>query len=407
MKCSVRLFVCLTTALSTGAAFAQASGSSTSSPAAKKDAPVAFVYVSNSLGENRSNIIAYNAAADGRLTLVEGSPFAGQVGEMAVTGSYLFGVEDYGVNIDSFAIDAHGALTRIATTNGLHHDPGDCPVLSELVLDHTGASLYDAVGFGEVCLSGTTQSYSIEKPSGQLKYLGYTEAVSSYGPSLSFIGNNAYAYSAFCGSVGVRGDETYAGELDGFERHEGGLLTYVSRAPMPAVKPGDDYYCPAATAADPANHVAVTLQAIAPDGFTDGKAQMATYSADDHGNLTTTSTYENMPEIDLIQTLDMKMSPSGKILAIGGYGGLQLFHFNGSEPVTRFTELLSTWIISEFFWDNEDHLYVVGFSQQDPNGQLLVFTITPTSVTQAPGSPYKMGSSENVIVLPKTPRPAA
>ncbi len=75
-------------------------------------------------------------------------------------------------------------------------------------------------------------------------------------------------------------------------------------------------------------------------------------------------------------------------------------------PVTRFTELLSTWIISEFFWDNEDHLYVVGFSQQDPNGQLLVFTITPTSVTQAPGSPYKMGSSENVIVLPKTPRPA-
>jgi hypothetical protein len=63
VKCSVPLFVCLTTALSAGAAFAQAPDSSTSIPAAKKDAPVAFVYVSNYLGENQSDIVAYSAAA--------------------------------------------------------------------------------------------------------------------------------------------------------------------------------------------------------------------------------------------------------------------------------------------------------------------------------------------------------
>jgi hypothetical protein len=405
MRCSVQLSVCLTIALCTGAAFTQEPDTSASIPLAKKNAPVAFVYVSNYLGENRSNIVAYSAAADGRLTLVKGSPFAGQVSDMAVTGSYLFGVEDYGLNIDSFSIDASGALTRVATTSALHHDPGNCPVSSAPVLDHTGASLYDTISYGDDCLSSATQSYSIDKRSGQLEYLGYTAAVASYAPQISFIGNNAYAYSAYCALTGGRG-EVYAGELAGFQRDKQGFLTYVSSALMPLVKPGDDYYCPAVTAADPANHVAVTLQAIGPDNDTDGKPQLATFSADDYGNLTTTSTYENMPEIDLIQTLDMQMSPSGKILALGGYGGLQLFHFNGSEPATQYMELLSTWIISQFFWDNDNHLYVVGYSQHDPNGQLLVFTITPTTVTQAPGSPYKMGNPEAVVVLSKTPVPA-
>jgi hypothetical protein len=36
-----------------------------------------------------------------------------------------------------------------------------------------------------------------------------------------------------------------------------------------------------------------------------------------------------MPALALQYQLDMKISPSGKLLAVAGYGGLQIFHFNG------------------------------------------------------------------------------
>jgi hypothetical protein len=68
MRCSVQLSVCLTIALCTGAAFAQEPPVDTPTPTGMKDTPVAYLFVSNYLGKNRSNIVAYSAAADGRLT---------------------------------------------------------------------------------------------------------------------------------------------------------------------------------------------------------------------------------------------------------------------------------------------------------------------------------------------------
>ena len=103
---------------------------------------------------------------------------------------------------------------------------------------------------------------------------------------------------------------------------------------------------------------------------------------------------------------DMEMAPSGKLLAVGGSdglngGGQEIFHFNGGEPVTAYTGLLTKDEISSMYWDNANHLYAISSNAN----KLFVFTVTPTSVSQAPGSPYAIYNPSVVMVQPKTPRP--
>src|ERR1700722_4417590 len=105
-----------------------------------------------------------------------------------------------------------------------------------------------------------------------------------------------------------------------------------------------------------------------------------------------------MPAAAVRSVTDIWMSPSGQLLAVAGAGGLQILHFNGSNPITRYTGLLTRDEIDQLFWDNDNHLYAISRSA----GELFVFTITPTSVSQAPGSPYAITHPQNIIVLPKT-----
>ena len=84
----------------------------------------------------------------------------------------------------------------------------------------------------------------------------------------------------------------------------------------------------------------------------------------------------------------MKMSPSGKVLAIAGASGVQVFHFNGANSVTAFSGLMTRDEVDQMFWDDANHLYAVSRSA----GKLFVFTVTDTSCRPAPGSPYTIGS---------------
>jgi hypothetical protein len=52
--------------------------------------------------------------------------------------------------------------------------------------------------------------------------------------------------------------------------------------------------------------------------------------------------------------------------------------------------------IDQVFWDKQNHLYAISRSA----GKLYVFTITPTSAAQAPGSPHAITAPQNVIVQP-------
>jgi hypothetical protein len=165
--------------------------------------------------------------------------------------------------------------------------------------------------------------------------------------------------------------------------------------------PNGQIYCPYLTATDSTNHVAVAVQPIDNSSLQPvGPYQLATYTADSSGNLTTTSTYSNMPTTSVTNTSDasltyLSMSPSGELLAVAGTGGLQIFHFNGANPITPYTGPLTTDQVDKMFWDKDNHLYAISQSA----GKLYVFTITSTVNSQASGSPYNVTSPANIVVL--------
>jgi hypothetical protein len=371
-----------------GTAQAQTQEAASSAPVAY--VPVAYVYVSsNPKGSSTNEIQAYAAAANGKLTTVSGSPFRDDVTSMASNGKYLFASTRSGIYIAAFAIEADGALRWKQSTDIVKYNQDDCGSSGPLFLDHTGSTVYD-LELRSDCSNNSYQSLGINKYTGGLQNRGSSGTDAWLNLPASFIGNNIYAYAASC-----LGNLYW--EITGYKRSSNGLLSDINiNAPTPTPKAGD-FFCPSQTAADPTNHVAITLQAVNQDFNPDGPPQLATYTADSAGNLSTKSTVANMPQTSVGTVTDLKMAPSGKLLAVGGTAGLQVFHFNGSSPITHDTGLLTKSQVDQFFWDKANHLYAISRAA----GKLYVFTVTPTSATQAPGSPYTISGPQNIAVQPK------
>ena len=100
------------------------------------------------------------------------------------------------------------------------------------------------------------------------------------------------------------------------------------------------------------------------------------------------------------------MSPSGKLLAVAGnqgggsssvlgVTGLEIFHFNGAEPITPYSSTLTTSEIDFIYSDNNNHLYALS----GRTNKLFVYTVTPTSIEEAPGSPYTIASPNGLVVV--------
>jgi hypothetical protein len=392
--------VCLLSALSVGAAIVQtASAQGLSAPdaqAAVSTAPVAFVYVSSTPRSGANKINAFAAAANGKLTPVPGSPFPGNVDFMAVNGKYLFGSNKGGVYVAAFLIQPNGALHWTRSTNVATYSTSGCFFPPPLVLDHSGATLYLAATVRSPgCFYTEHQSFTIDKSTGALHFLGSTSQTFLYDTPLSFSANNVYAYGTDC----VHPEEGFTDTFHVYKRASNGLLTLTAiNPPTPPPSASGDFYCRSLTAADTANHLAVSVQPInLSSSSTDGPPQLATYTADTLGNLTTASNSGNMPATAVSEVRALSMSPSGKLLAVAGFGGLQIFHFNGSSPITPYTGLLTSDGVDQCFWDNANHLYAMSVA----TGKLRVFTITPTAHSQATGSPYSIHFPSDIIVQPK------
>jgi len=384
----VQLVVCIIAMLCTGVAVAQHT-STQLDPNVQASSPAAFVYVSSSPSNNRYQINAFSAASDGKLTPVSGSPFSANVQNMAVNDQYLFGTN--GVDIYSFSIAADGALEKVASINAQKFNGDNCGGPTALFLDRTGTTLYDEDFYGNICANNTYQSFGIERSTGELNYLGASDPSVVFNVPLSFIGNNVYAYGS--------SSREYNSWIFGFKRNSDQTLTDLNlNPPLPVSKKGD-FYVTYGAAADPTNHVAISVAPHNGNSWQqDGPPQLATYTADSSGNLTTKSTFSNMPATAVKYLADVRMSPLGKLLAVSGMKGLQIFRFNGGNPITHFTGLLTKVEVDQMFWDNDNHLYAISRS----SGKLFVFIVTPTSVSQAPGSPYTITNPQNIIVLPKT-----
>ena len=282
---------------------------------------------------------------------------------MALNGKWMF--ESDGFNLHSLSIASNGSLKQVSEILG-----DGKTLLQDLSLDHTGATLY----VGTVAGSGDNgySYYAINNSTGSLSFIG---SVGGSDPDdgntpLAFIANNVFAYSSFCALLQP--------DIFGFQRNASGTLTQLNINPA---TPSGENYCPFKAAPDTTNHVATpvwnTNNSTAP-------WQLAVYTADNSGNLTTTSTSSNMPKVAVGAVNDVWASPTGKLLAVGGASGLQIFHYNGANPITKFTGALVTTSIDQVFWDNANHLYAI--SQKA--GKLYVFTVTSTGATQATGQWY-------------------
>jgi hypothetical protein len=362
---------------------AQSAPATASNTPAAAGSPVAYIYVSNNPKRSTFQIQGYAAASNGKLTAIAGSPFPTTSSYMALNGKWLFATN--GIDISSYSIAANGALRQVDSyTAGT---TGGGPV--GLFLDHTGASLYDAyVNLGGSESNGY-QAYSINQTTGKITYINDIVGGPSSGNVLSFIGDNVFAYSSAC--------YHFAPLIYGVKRESHGSITELNISPAMPAPPSGDNYCPFLAAADTTNHVAVAVQPIQGFGTVAGPYQIATYTASSTGNLTTSSTHFNMPSTLVGTVTDYWMAPSGKLLAVGGTKGLQVFHFNGASPATHYTGLLTTSEVDQMFWDNANHVYAISKSA----GKLYVFTVTSTRVSQAPGSPYSIAHPQNIIVLPK------
>jgi hypothetical protein len=353
---------------------------------------VAYVYVaSRPAGSGVNQIEAYAAEPTGKLIPVPGSPFQENVSSMAVNGVYLMGASAASQTINAYTIQSNGSLVYKASTNYGQYDSPGCGGAAAVVFDHTGSDLY-VPEYNYDCANSGLASFVVDKATGVLDYLGVQNTGVKPGVEMppTFIGNNVFAYLA-------GNDTCFYYTIYGFQRESNGQLVSANTSyNLPAPPPQFTRYIPDIGAADPTNHVAFVMFPGEPPGCVNAPLQMASYTADASGNLTTTNTYANMPSTQIVSPYDMKMAPSGKLLALAGQEGLQIFHFNGAAPMTHFTGLLTTEPINQMFWDNENHLYAIS----QTGNKLYVFIITPIGAHEAPGSPYTVNSPGNIIVQP-------
>jgi len=405
MTRSIRLAICFSAALFAGAVSGQSQTSqideATDGPAGA--APAAFVYVSNITNPNGptyiNNVYAYTAAADGKLTPVPGSPFKDNIFTLAVNGKYLFGGNGDG-NIDSYLMESNGSLKKVETINPTVYNPGGCGNPGQFRIDHSGDILYN-VSEDPDCFGTHFQYFKINDTTGKLDYTGDTAELGTSIFEIDFLGSNKDAYSPICTVY----DHEEVGYTVGLERHSDGDLTEVNLGNLgPATPEEGNSYCPYTFATDPTDHMAALLQDEDSDGDLYGLPVIATYTASANGKLTTSSTYHNMPVVETAtetyESLSMRMSPSGKYLAVGAINGVEIFHFKGSAQATKYKTLLAGKTIVEVYWDSNNHLYAL-VSDSPGTGKLYVYTVTSTSVTEATGSPYSIPNPISVIVQPR------
>ncbi|HVT97654.1 MAG TPA: hypothetical protein VHE33_09115 [Acidobacteriaceae bacterium] len=384
-------------------------GGGTTSPA---PSVAAYVYVVNSADYTPSSprqIVAYAADMNGQLRPVSGSPFNENVNSVATNGSYLMAAAVATPNINTYSIGPNGVPTRTQQfdySQQTQYQANACGIVGDLEFDHTGQSLYAGVGQYGCSTNNGIASFSVDPTAGSLTYLGIQNIGYNTSPRVHFDGSNTYAYSAY-------NDGCYIFSLTAMIRDSNGLLaensTYTA-PPLLTPPPGAQEtmvqaFYPGPSASDSTDHFVFAEFPCYKNSGT--PAQLATYTIDASGNLSTTDTYATMPTTKVSAPEDLKMSPSGTLLAVGGKGGLEIFHFDGTA-LTADGDLLTTDPIAQMFWDSHNHLYAITDNDTGTGGispgKLYVFTVQDSQISapeQAPGSPYPLATPWYLAVQSK------
>ncbi len=304
---------------------------------------------------------------------------------------------------------------RFSQINTQSYSGSECGSPYHGVLDHTGQDIYaqlaGAVATGSAVACDALQSFKISS-TGALSFLGATEYENDgfFNPSqpttpIALTGSGSYAYSFQYGYDAEV--QTYA-----FQRESSGAM--MSDDPRHVTNPtdpsGNIFYSPGAlgVTGDPTNHLA-----IADNPYIDGEElnlpQLASYTVASNGDIASTNTSDNVPTPEVDPDV-LNMSPSGQFVAVAGSSGtqqyqngtqsngLQVFYFNGANPITSYSGVLTTAPINEIHWDNSNHLYALSNSTK----KLYVYTVTSSGITAVPGSPFTIASTPNALVVVPT-----
>ncbi len=374
----------------------------------------AYIYVANQTGTGTSpsQIVAYSADANGQLTPVPGSPFNQDVGFVEVNSSLLVASANTQPDIDTYKIGSDGAIT-LATqfdySKQTGYKAGECGGVSDLYFDRSGQSVYATVNNYQCADNNAIASFAVDPSAASLNYLGIENIGYDSSPQIAFLGNNAFAYSAL-------NDTCMYGGIDSFARGSNGLLTSFATnatpqqgppAPPGAASAGVKLasYAAGLTATDNANHIAMEEDpCFQQNGTVATQVQLAVWTADATGAVTTTDTSATMPGTKVSTPMDMKISPSGTLLAVGGIGGLQVFHFNGASSITADTDVLTTDSVARVAWDSHNHLYAITSSGVgiEPRASFTCLLCSDTGSPQpAPGSPYTLANPWDLAVQSK------
>ena len=405
MKNYIRLTVSLAATIAMAGAFAQAQTGDADQTSTNNNpaTPVAYVYVSTNNGIN-----LYDAASNGHLSEVSGSPFQTTLPMIGSNGSHFFTFDNSDfATIHSYSVAANGAIgSQVSSIDSQNYTGVDCGSPDGAVLDHTGQNIYVLLDTSGNC--GAYQTYGVAKTTGALSFKG--AAVNNniqlnYCCSVPAItASNTFAYSQeqtfYCdGCYNTWGQ---------FKIVNGVLENSNSGVTGPTPKKSTEFLSPAFVATDNSNHVAVLgtwYDSNAGQYTTSGG--FASYTVNSStGALHSTNTWNEMPSPSVGAPIEIRMSPSGKILAVAGSNGLQLFHFNGAAPLKPFGGLLTHTEIDHIKWDTDNHLYALSDAYNlyaSPNGkaELFVYTVTPTSATAVTGSPLHIAGANGLVVAAK------
>ena len=368
-----------------------------------------YIYV-----QAQNGLDAFTVAANGALTPVLGSPFKTSGDAIGAHGSYLVSLD--GSLLRSYPVEATGALGNEASSiDTAGFAGGGCGQARYARLDPTGQYvqvLYvPTIYVPNPCTAYLT--FALSQASGAFTFLGDAVVqpdVGAYLDPLTMTGDGKFAYAL---NLPRSFDVSYAG----FTRDTAGALANITFGEADPQPPSPFDYFSWLVEADSTNHLALALGQLEFFGsprVTVGPTQLASYTVDATGNISSTNTSDAMPVPAVGPTL-LRISPAGNLLAVAGNDcpwcqisvrlgstGLQLFHFNGADPITTFTDALTTDPIDQEEWDSNNHLFAVS----DSANKLYVFTATPAGVTAAPGSPYTIanpnGSSPNGLIVIST-----
>jgi hypothetical protein len=388
----IHLLALCVAVLPAGMVFGQTQPSEANPAATAAAANVAYVYVGTAKG-----VYLYDAASNGKLTLVSGSPFKIAGTAAASNGNYFITLGTQ--YLHSYSVASNGAIkAQVSQINTANYAGGK----NVYVLMSPSAAAGSCTAY---------QSYSLGKTNGALAF--QTVAIVSNDSStmfpLTFTANNQFAFAA--NPDGDAGIVLLSYQV--FSRQSNGELELSNTISDLFLQDAADgaHYFPWLVNAGPGSYLAAALgdylnyqspiESIGP-------TVLVSYAVDANGNISTTNPGIEAPSPAVGPTM-MKMSPSGDLLAVAGGkaliapisvsiagNGLQIFHFNGPDPITPYSKVLTSDSIDQMQWDDNDHL----FALSDSTHKLYVYTVTPTSITPAPGSPYTIASANGLVVVP-------